>query len=141
MLAVSHNIQWGCGRDGVVDLASVARIVADADIIARCKRSSGTGSPNTAMRLLLWSSLLPHHHWSYIASVDFDGSKVAADGKVTNQRRQWADDPVSLADRFSSRSLSKFPAYKQINDQSVVPRPWSSFPTITSASTTRISNT
>ena len=33
MLVSTYNIQWGKGRDGVVDLGRIARAVADADII------------------------------------------------------------------------------------------------------------
>ena len=33
MLIVSYNIQFGCGRDGKIDVARIARTVAAADLI------------------------------------------------------------------------------------------------------------
>jgi endonuclease/exonuclease/phosphatase family metal-dependent hydrolase len=121
MLAVSYNIQWGCGRDGIVDLGRIARTVADADIIA-LQEVERNWKPEHGDEVAILSSLLPHHHWAYIASVDLDGSQVAADGKVTNIRRQYGQMTLSRWPIASIRSwsLSKFPVYKQINDQSVL---------------------
>ena len=34
MRIVTYNIQWGKGRDGVVDLDRIARTISSADVIA-----------------------------------------------------------------------------------------------------------
>ncbi|MBL8708386.1 MAG: endonuclease/exonuclease/phosphatase family protein [Rhodospirillaceae bacterium] len=121
MRAVSYNIQWGCGRDGVVDLARVTRTIADADIIA-LQEVERNWKPEHGDEAAILSSLLPKHHWTYIASVDLDGSTVAPDGTVTTQRRQYGQMTLSRWPISSVRSwsLSKYPVYGQINDQSVV---------------------
>lgn len=121
MLVVSYNIQWGCGRDGVVDLARVARVIEGADIIAlqEVERHWHPDHGDEARQL---SALLPKHHWAYEAAVDLDGSRVAADGTVTNVRRQYGQMLLSRWPIASVRkwSLSKYPVYGEVNDQSVM---------------------
>ena len=121
MLVVSYNIQWGCGRDGVVDLARIARTVESADLIAlqEVERNWRQAHGDEAQQL---AELLPNHHWANAPAVDLDGSVVAPDGRVRPQRRQYGNMILSRWPIASVRSwsLSKFPVYRQINDQSVL---------------------
>jgi endonuclease/exonuclease/phosphatase family metal-dependent hydrolase len=89
MKFVSYNIQYGFGADGRYDLERAAKVIADADVIAlqeverNWQRSGNDDQPD------LLSRLLRHHHWVYGPAFDMDASTTAADGKVTNRRRQF----------------------------------------------------
>jgi endonuclease/exonuclease/phosphatase family metal-dependent hydrolase len=121
MRVVTYNIQWGCGRDGIVDLARVARTVEDADIIA-LQEVERNWRPEHGDEVAQLSALLPKHHWAYAASVDLNGSQVGPDGAVRNLRRQYGLMVLSRFPIGSVRqwSLSKSPVHRQINDQSAV---------------------
>ena len=54
---------------------------------------------------------LPKHHWSYGPYFDVDASKVAADGTVTNRRRQFGVMTLSRWPILSSR-LHILPKFK-----------------------------
>lgn len=91
MKLVSYNIQYGTGRDGVVDLARIARAVQGADVIAlqEVERfSQRTGLQDQPARL---AELLPGYHWVYGPGMDLNADVVAPDGRVTQQRRQFGN--------------------------------------------------
>ena len=98
MKFVSYNIQYGFGADGRYDLERVAKVVADADVIAlqeverQWQRSNEDDQPEILARLL------PHHHAVYGPAFDMDASSRGADGRVVNRRRQ-----------FGTMLLSRFP--------------------------------
>ena len=89
MKLVSYNIQYGFGIDGRYDLERIARVVADADIIALqeverfWKRSNEDDQPE------ILSRLLPDHYWVYGPAFDMDASFRNADGRIVNRRRQF----------------------------------------------------
>src|SRR5262245_18601000 len=87
MLVVSYNIQFGCGREGRVDLQRIARTVAAADLILlqEVERHWRPAHGDQAEEL---SRLLPGYRWVHGPAVDLDGSSVGADGRVENKRRQ-----------------------------------------------------
>ena len=88
MKLVSYNIQYGFGTDGRYDLERIARVVADADIIALqeverfWKRTGNDDQPE------ILSRLLPDHYFVYGPAFDMDASSAEA-GKVLNRRRQF----------------------------------------------------
>ena len=76
MKLVSYNIQYGFGADGRYDLERVARVVADADIIALqeverfWQRTGDDDQPEILGRLL------PDHYWVYGPAFDMDASSA-----------------------------------------------------------------
>lgn len=95
---VSYNIQYGFGADGRYDLARVADVVADADVIAlqeverHWRRSGEDDQPE------ILAKLLPDHYWVYGPAFDMDASYRDPDGRLVNRRRQ-----------FGTMLLSKLP--------------------------------
>ena len=89
MKLVSYNIQYGFGIDGRYDLERIARVVADADIIALqeverfWKRTDEDDQPE------ILSRLLPDHYWVYGPAFDMDASHRDGDGRIVNRRRQF----------------------------------------------------
>ncbi len=120
MLIVSYNIQYGCGRDGRIDLDRIAGVIQQADIIALQeveRHWRPQAHPDQAAYI---ASLLPHHRWVYGATVNLEGSSVAPDGNVTNIRRQFGNMILSRLPIASTRTLPlpTLPVSGQFNDQS-----------------------
>src|SRR5215469_15750144 len=99
MLFVTYNIQFGCGRDGRINLDRIAAAIKDADVVAlqEVERNwrSDQPHPDQAARL---GELLPRYHWVHGATTDLDGSAVGVEGRVDNIRR-----------RFGNMILSRWP--------------------------------
>lgn len=121
MLLVTYNIQWGRGRDNVIDLARIARTIADADIIA-LQEVERHWRPETGDQPEQFAALFPEHFWVFGAAVDIDGSSRRADGRVVNIRRQYGNLILSRWPIVSVRSwaLSKYPVHGHMNDQSIL---------------------
>jgi endonuclease/exonuclease/phosphatase family metal-dependent hydrolase len=121
MLVVTFNIQWGCGRDGVVDLARIARVIAGADLIA-LQEVERDWRPEIGDQVPALAALFPRHHHIVGPAVDIDGSEVSADGRVRNLRRQYGNMILSRWPIASARSwpLTKYPVYRQMNDQAIL---------------------
>jgi endonuclease/exonuclease/phosphatase family metal-dependent hydrolase len=121
MLIVSYNIQFGCGRDGRVDLARIARTVAAADLILlqEVERHWRPAHGDQAEEL---ARLLPGYRWVHGPAVDLDGSSVAADGRVDNRRRQVGLMILSKAPILSTRRivLDKVPVRGKIADDAIL---------------------
>ncbi len=104
MKIVSYNIQYGLGKDGVYDLARIARAVEDADVIAlqevdrHWQRSGCVDSP------AILGACLPDHHWVYGANLDMDASHRDAQGLLVNRRRQFGTMILSRLPILSSRN-------------------------------------
>ena len=71
MRIVTYNIQWGKGRDGVVDLDSIARTTFNADVIALQEVERNWRCMDHADQVARMSALLPDHHPAFCAAVDF----------------------------------------------------------------------
>ena len=120
MLIVTYNTQWGCGRDGRIDLDRIAETVEHADVVALQeveRHWRPQAHPDQAARL---AALLPHHRWVYGATVDLDGSEAGADGTIRNVRRQFGNMILSRLPIASSLTLPlpTLPVSGEINDQS-----------------------
>ena len=104
MKLVSYNIQYGTGRDGVVDLRRIARAVQGADVIAlqEVKRFSQRTARQDQPALL--AELLPGYHWVYGPGMDLSADVVAPDGRVTQQRRQFGNMLLSKTPILSARN-------------------------------------
>ena len=103
MRLVGYNTQFSRGRDGRIDIDRMAAAVKDADIVAlqeierHWRRSSETDQPAEI------AARFPKHHWVYGPYFDVDASSVAADGTVTNRRRQFGVMTLSRWPILSSR--------------------------------------
>ena len=120
MLIVSYNTQYGCGRDGRIDLDRIADSVRRADIIGLQeveRHWRPQAHPDQAARI---AALLPQHRWIYGATVDLEGSTVATDGSLSNVRRQFGNMILSRLPIASTRTLPlpTLPVSGQVNDQS-----------------------
>lgn len=121
MLVVTYNIQWGMGKDLVVDLDRIARTVRAADVIClqEVERNwrSGVAHADEVARLM---DLLPDHHGVFAASVDLHAAGAAAsrDGRLA--RRQYGNLTLSRWPVVSTRTfpLVKYPVHGRVNDQS-----------------------
>jgi endonuclease/exonuclease/phosphatase family metal-dependent hydrolase len=121
MLIVTYNIQFGCGRDGTVDLARIARTVAAADVIVlqEVERYWRPAHGDQAEQL---AGLLPGFRWVHAPSVDLDGTSVGVDGTVDNRRRQVGLMILSRAPILSTRrlTLDKFPVRGRIAEDAIL---------------------
>ena len=122
MLIATYNIQWGMGQDGIVDLARIVRTVGEADIICLQEVERNWRKMPEADQVARFSELLPHHHYAFAAAVDLDDSRVEADGRLRNGRRQYGNLTLSRWPIISVRSfpLTKRPVHGQVNDASVL---------------------
>ena len=111
MILVAYNTQYCKGKDARIDVDRVVKSVAEADLIAfqeierHWQRSGEMDQPAEI------SKRLPKHHWAYGPYFDADASAVAADGTVTNRRRQFGVMTLSRWPILSSR-LHLLPKFK-----------------------------
>ena len=119
MLVVGYNTQYSKGRDGRLDLDRIIYAVRDADIIAlqeierNWRRTGDTDQPAKVAKRL------PMHHWAYGPYFDVDASLVAADGRVTNRRRQFGTMTLSRWPILSSR-LHVLPKFRTVTVFSMI---------------------
>jgi endonuclease/exonuclease/phosphatase family metal-dependent hydrolase len=116
MQLVTYNIQWGKGRDGVVDLARVAQTVAQADVIALQEVERHWRDMDHADEVARLSELLPDHHPAFCTAVDFHNA--ARPG----QRRQYGLMVLSRWPVLSVRSwpLPRATVLGQVSDPSIL---------------------
>lgn len=100
MQIVTYNIQWGKGRDGVVDLDRIARTVADADVIALQEVERHWRDMPHADQVARLGTLFPDHHAAFCPSVDFHNPVHPA------QRRQYG---LMVLSRWPILSVRSFP--------------------------------
>jgi endonuclease/exonuclease/phosphatase family metal-dependent hydrolase len=120
VLIVSYNTQWGCGRDGRIDLDRIAETVKRADIVALQEVERHWRSQAHTDQAARLAALMPQHRWVYGATVNLEGSMVAADGSLHNTRRQFGNMILSRLPIASTRTLPlpTLPVSGEINDQS-----------------------
>lgn len=109
--AVTYNIQWGRGRDGVIDLNRIARTVAEAGIICLQeveRQWRDQDYPDQVQRL---AELLQAHDWCYGPAVDLSGGR-------RGHRRQLGNMTLSRWPITSVRNLPlpSWPVPGHMND-------------------------
>ena len=104
MKFVSYNTQYGTGRDGVVDLARIARAVDGADVIALQEVERFSQRTGMQDQPALLAALLPSYHWVYGPGMDISADVVAADGRITQQRRQFGNMLLSKTPILTARN-------------------------------------
>jgi endonuclease/exonuclease/phosphatase family metal-dependent hydrolase len=119
MQFVSYNIQYGTGRDHVVDLARIANAVRGADVIAlqEVERfSQRTGMVDQPAAL---AALLPGYHWVYGPGMDLNADVVAPGGGIVQQRRQFGNMLLCKTPILTARNhmLPKFGTLVQFSLQ------------------------
>jgi endonuclease/exonuclease/phosphatase family metal-dependent hydrolase len=122
MLVATFNIQWGKGRDGVVDLARTARTVAEADVIALQEVERNWRDMEHADQVQRLAELFPDRHIYFAPSIDIDGSRHGADGRVIAGRRQYGLLVISRWPVLTARTyqLPSYPVHGHLNDRSVL---------------------
>lgn len=116
MRVVTYNIQWGKGRDGVVDLDRIARTVGGADVIALQEVERHWREMDHADQVARLSALLPDHHPAFCTAVDFHNATQPGD------RRQYGMMVLSRWPILSVRSwpLPRATVLGQISDPSIL---------------------
>jgi len=111
MKLVTYNTQYCKGKDLKIDVDRAVRPMAEGDIIALQeieRHWERTGDMDQPAEI---AKRLPKHHWAYGPYFDADASIVAADGRVTNRRRQFGTMTLSRWPILSSR-LHLLPKFK-----------------------------
>lgn len=116
MKVVTYNIQWGMGRDSVVDLARIADTVRDADIICLQEVERHWRKMEHADQVARLAELLPDHYYSFAPSVDVNDPTRSDKGA----RRQYGLLALSRWPILSERvfPLPKYPVVGHLVDQS-----------------------
>ncbi len=122
MLVSTYNIQWGKGRDGVVDLGRIARTVSAADVIGLQEVERNWREMVHADQVQRLAELFPDRHVFFAPSLDLDGSRVSSDGRIVNRRRQYGLAVVSRWPVLTARSfpLPSYPVHGHLNDTSIL---------------------
>jgi len=117
MLVATYNIQWGKGRDGVVDLARIARTVAEADVIGLQEVERNWREMEHADQVQRLAELFPDRYVYFAPSVDICGSSLGAGG-----RRQYGLLVISRWPVLTARTypLPSYPVHGYLNDSSVL---------------------
>lgn len=103
MRLVGYNTQFSRGRDGRIDIDRMVAAVKDADILALQEIERHWQRSGEADQPAEIAARFPRHHWVYGPYFDVDASSVAADGTVTNRRRQFGVMTLSRWPILSSR--------------------------------------
>ncbi|NQV99133.1 MAG: endonuclease/exonuclease/phosphatase family protein [Rhodospirillales bacterium] len=104
MKFASYNIQYGTGKDGIVDLARIAADIGDADVIALQEVEQFNSTTAMTDQVAELSALFPRHYVTYGPGVDLDASHTDTDGRVINRRRQFGNMLLSKTPIISSRN-------------------------------------
>ncbi len=117
MLVATYNIQWGKGRDGVVDLARIARTVAEADVIGLQEVERNWREMEHADQVQRLAELFPDRYLYFAPSVDISGSSPGAGG-----RRQYGLLVISRWPVLTARTypLPSYPVHGYLNDSSIL---------------------
>jgi endonuclease/exonuclease/phosphatase family metal-dependent hydrolase len=116
MRIVTYNIQWGKGRDGVVDLDRIAHTISSADVIALQEVERHWRDMEHADQVARLSALMPDHHPAFCTAVDFHNPQNPA------ERRQYGLMVLSRWPILSVRSwpLPRATVVGQVSDPSIL---------------------
>ena len=122
MLISTYNIQWGKGRDDLVDLARIARTVAEADVIGLQEVERNWREMDYADQVNRLAELFPDRHVYFAPSVDIDCSSLDQSGHVMGGRRQYGLLVISRWPVLTARTypLPSYPIQGYLNDSSVL---------------------
>lgn len=95
MKLVTYNIQFGRGRDEIIDLERIAREVTGADIIALQEVDRHFPRSGDVDQVAVFTSLFPRHHAEYGPGLNLAADAIAADGTVVHRRRQFGNLTLS----------------------------------------------
>ncbi len=104
MKLVTFNIQFGRGRDGLIELARMADVVREADIICLQEVDRHWRRTGMADQVAEIMALFPDRYVVFGAGLDVDASH-RADGVVVNRRRQFGNATLSRWPILSSRAI------------------------------------
>lgn len=104
MRLVTFNIQYGLGRDGILNPSRQAELIRDADIIALQEVERFWKRSGNVDQVALFQECLPERYACYAAGIDVDAS-VSQSGRVLNRRRQFGNLTLSRWPILSSRTL------------------------------------
>ena len=104
MKLVSYNIQYGTGRDGVVDLQRIARAEQGADMIALQEVERFSQCTALLDQLARLAELLLGYLWVYGPGMDLSADIIAPDGRVSQQRQQFGNMPLSKTPILTARN-------------------------------------
>ncbi len=103
MRVVTYNIQFGTGKDGIVDLPRIAADIGNADIIAMQEVERHFSSSGNTDQVAELATLFPEHFHVYGAGVDVDASDPGAPDTY-GRRRQFGNLLLSRWPIISSRN-------------------------------------
>ena len=106
MKVISYNIQYGRGRDGVIDLVRSCNAIRGADIICLQEVDQHWQRSGDLDQAAEISGLLPSYYAVYGSSFDVDASAPAAHGAITNRRRRHGNMILSRWPILSMRILN-----------------------------------
>jgi endonuclease/exonuclease/phosphatase family metal-dependent hydrolase len=106
MRVISYNIQYGRGRDGVIDLVRSCNAIRGADIICLQEVDQHWQRSGDLDQAAEISGLLPSYYAVYGSSFDVDASAPAAHGAITNRRRRHGNMILSRWPLLSMRILN-----------------------------------
>ncbi len=98
MKLVTYNIQFGRGRDEVVDLDRIAREVSGADIITLQEVDRHFSRSGDVDQVTEFMARFAQYHAEYGPGVNLPADRVADNGRVEHRRRQ-----------FGNLTLSRYP--------------------------------
>lgn len=115
MRVVTYNIQWGKGKDEIVDLDRIARTISSADVACLQEVERNWREIEHTDQVARLAALLPDHYFAFAPSVDIRDSRV----QDRSARRQYGLLTLSRWPILSTRSfpLPKYPVYGSMADQ------------------------
>jgi endonuclease/exonuclease/phosphatase family metal-dependent hydrolase len=105
MKLVTHNTQYGVGRDGRFDLDRIAASVAGADIIALQEVTRNFARNGGVDMIEGLAAMLPSHFHAFGPAMDLDMGATDERGKPLNRRFQFGNMVLSRYPIVASRNL------------------------------------
>ena len=118
MRLASYNIQYGFGRDGVLNLERIAEAVNGADVIALQEVERFWQRSQMHDEAQSIADILQDYHWVYGAGVDLDASFRDERGRLHNRRRQFGNMLLCRRPILSSRN-HLLPKYASLGPMSI----------------------
>ncbi|MEH6631770.1 MAG: endonuclease/exonuclease/phosphatase family protein [Halopseudomonas aestusnigri] len=100
----SYNIQYGIGKDELINFDRIVAEIGSQDVI--CLQEVERFLPETDMgdQVGEFAARFPTYHWVYGPGVDVDADLIEPNGHVRHRRRQFGNMLLSKTPILSSRS-------------------------------------